>query len=25
MPMAQAAKYILESAGATVSITDPAS
>jgi ribosomal protein L7/L12 len=25
MPMAEAAKYILESAGATVSITDPAS
>lgn len=25
MPMAQAAKYVLESAGATVSITDPAS
>ena len=24
MPMAQAAKYILESAGATVSVTDPA-
>ena len=24
MPMAQAAKYVLESAGATVSITDPA-